>query len=288
MAGGLLGAIGTGVGAYFGGPTGAGFGGAIGGGLDGMLSQQATNSQNADMAQSQMDFQAYMSNTSYQRAVADMKAAGLSPMLAYHQGGASTPVGAMATMQNPATSGAQVAGTYSQIAQNAANLENIKADTTLKGAQTHAAEAQASAAEAAANQSAWSAYYGGEKASQDIKESSARVDSGMYGASAAESNARAELVNNQATALGKEIEQGGPEAGVRLLKAQYDKALADTGNVREATDLLKFTILKTDAATKLMNLDIEAAMSADNVGRKAGEYKPLIDLLKSILSVRHY
>jgi len=39
-------------------------------------------------------FQADMANTSFQRRVEDLKAAGLSPMLAYSQGGAAVPSGA--------------------------------------------------------------------------------------------------------------------------------------------------------------------------------------------------
>ncbi|AKI26883.1 DNA pilot protein VP2 [Gokushovirinae Bog5712_52] len=81
------------------GPWGAVIGG-IGGGLLGLLGGNDTNAANAQMAQNQMDFQEMMSDTAYQRATADMKAAGLNPMLAYSQGGATTPGGAMATMQN--------------------------------------------------------------------------------------------------------------------------------------------------------------------------------------------
>lgn len=60
---------------------------------------------NQDTAQKQMDFQAYMSNTAYTRAVADMKNAGLNPMMMFGGGGpASTPAGASG---NPGTGFAQ-------------------------------------------------------------------------------------------------------------------------------------------------------------------------------------
>ncbi len=49
---------------------------------------------NQASADRQMDFQERMSGTSYQRGMADMRAAGLNPMLAYMQGGASVPGGA--------------------------------------------------------------------------------------------------------------------------------------------------------------------------------------------------
>lgn len=49
-------------------------------------------------ASKQRKFQKKMSDTSYQRAVKDLEAAGLNPMLAYSQGGASTPAGAQGTI----------------------------------------------------------------------------------------------------------------------------------------------------------------------------------------------
>ena len=44
----------------------------------------------------QMDFQERMSNTAYQRAMADMRKAGINPIMVSKLGGASTPTGAMA------------------------------------------------------------------------------------------------------------------------------------------------------------------------------------------------
>lgn len=55
--------------------------------------QQQAEQFNASQAQLNRDYQTQMSNSAYQRATADMKAAGLNPILAYQQGGASTPGG---------------------------------------------------------------------------------------------------------------------------------------------------------------------------------------------------
>jgi len=66
-----------------------------------LIGGQQQNAANQAMAQSQMDFQERMRQTQYQTTVADLKAAGLNPMLAYSQGGAGTPQGATAQMGNP-------------------------------------------------------------------------------------------------------------------------------------------------------------------------------------------
>lgn len=76
---------------------------ALGNIFGGMMSQQgqaSANQANINLAREQMQFQERMSNTAYQRAMADMRAAGLNPILAYQKGGASTPGGSLPNMAN--------------------------------------------------------------------------------------------------------------------------------------------------------------------------------------------
>lgn len=71
------------------------------------LGGREQNVASAEAAQRQMDFQREMADTSYQRQVKDLAAAGINPMLVTKLGGAATPAGAMPSFVNPAAMAAQ-------------------------------------------------------------------------------------------------------------------------------------------------------------------------------------
>lgn len=129
-------------------------------------SQLQAEDYNANQAELNRNFQEKMSSSAYQRATADMRAAGINPMVAYMQGGASTPSGGMGSV-GPSGSGQASAGpanigvlpgartdarpgllsgvlsSAAEAARLKPQIENIEGDTSMKGAVTSANQALA-------------------------------------------------------------------------------------------------------------------------------------------------
>jgi hypothetical protein len=196
---------------------------SLGGSALSFLGGERRNDSQVQAANAQMEFQREMSGSAYQRAVADMKAAGINPMLAAKQGGASTPMGAMPQMQDTLTPAVQ-SGVSAYQGTSSANL----------------AQEQELVAEATVD-----------KIIEEIKNVPLEGER-LFRA--------ANLLYMQANLASQQ----------QLTEAQrYDNVKAATAKLLQETDLIE--------------LDVEAARTLDNIGREAKQLQPIIEIMKSFI-----
>ena len=102
-------------------------GGNVAGAYIGAQSAKSINKKQIALSREQMDFQRDMSNTAYQRAMADMRAAGINPIMVSKVGGATTPTGAQPpSLKDPAQSAFQAVNSASVVRQNLANTRLLE------------------------------------------------------------------------------------------------------------------------------------------------------------------
>ena len=113
--------------------------GSVAGGIIDKASSDAANKANAQNVQAQIEFQRDQNASAYQRAVADMRAAGLNPALGYKQGGAQSGSGAAAT-RNPVMHGqrlSQMIDAYNQLSTGTAQRQLLREQSAQAAAQTY-------------------------------------------------------------------------------------------------------------------------------------------------------
>jgi len=203
--------------------------------------------------QRQDDAQAFSASqfaTRYQTTVKDMQAAGLSPMLAYSQGGGSAPTSSAAGSAGFSDLG----GVVNQSKMTTAQVANIHADTANKEASAELIAAQAAQARATAS----------------AQEASVH----QIGANVDKIREETKNIPTEGERLRFVIQQLAEDAALKAQQGQSQVVIRQE---------LAARIAKMRSETKLLGFDIDAASTLGNFGRETQQLKPALDLIRGLL-----
>lgn len=162
-------------------------------GIGDAKAQREANAQNIELDRMNREWQERMSNSAYQRAIPDMRAAGLNPMLAYSQGGASVP-----STSAPTVSAASKTGLFG------AALQAYTGITGANAQKQQAATAQAAQASTASLQTAQTAetMASTAKAQAETAETAEKIKNHKLDRYLKQNTSQIELLKNRAGKIG--------------------------------------------------------------------------------------